>query len=106
MTNIVDERGARTALGLGVGAFIAAWLIPFAGIILGAISLNIGKRANASDHKTWAILGIVINAVGTVLLMLLVAGGIAAFIFLQPELEACNQAMKMGSGKCFLFSWD
>jgi uncharacterized membrane protein len=101
MTGIVDERGARTAMGLAISSFITAWFLPFVGIVLGIISLRIGKKAGAEDNKVWAIMGIVINSLVALVAVILTVVSTIIVIKYAPDLEQCQEAMMTGKGFCF-----
>jgi uncharacterized membrane protein len=89
MSEIENKKNGSTAFGLAIASFVTAWFIPLVGVILGWISLRMGKKAGITNHKWWAITGIVVNAIGTLLLTLLIVAGVALFAEYAPEIQAC-----------------
>jgi len=84
-----------------VGIFIIPFLSSIAGFILGIISLNQIKKQNESG-KGLAVAGIVIGAIGIIIIPLIIIGIIAFFGVVTPAI--INQHSELVQQQCMISS--
>lgn len=65
---------SKKAYNYGIASFITSWFFGLVGIILGLISLSTAKKTGETEHKPWAIGGLVVGGFQIVMSSLLLIG--------------------------------
>jgi hypothetical protein len=75
---------------LAVSSVVSSFVVPFSGIVLGAVALRKGKKSGAVGYKHWAWWGIFLSS-----LPILIA------VALVPFMADCMLSLGDDGGMCF-----